>query len=1100
MTWTTSKQAELQSFKESLSSCNACPMYTELCKINHAMSPIVGRGIGRIMFVGFQAPHSEHNIGKPFSDGLGEMLMTLLRRYVGVVVDQDTYITNVVKCNPYTDKTRPKSKWVKTCAGYLSKELYLVEPIIVVFFGRDTYNTVGNPDDFPGFGIPFKTRLYGIEYDVMVVNNPGVILRSPSQRNSFIKQLKKLGVWLDKHTGFYTERGIQPPQVEEVDEGKFVLVNNEAKIQEMLDYFKKSDSKYLALDTETTGLDLFADDFYVVGVSLAVDDKVGYYLPFNHRNKPGTLLRKKIEQLTQDRVTTLLNELLKSYVPVFHNCSYDIPVLTLMGVEVPYVTDSNPYAYHDTMILAYLEREDDTLSLKDLTFRNFSINPEKFKDISENNQFQYVDLDIATHYAGADAVNTMRLFLRARQVLQKPNKITDGKLLKRIYPGELKVARVMAEATMRGIMVDVGYLEALKARLTDEIYEITEKIRAISNATDFTSNAQLGEFLYGLMDEKHLQHFKDQFDLGVDEDHLNLICKYVSTVYPADPNVYRWEPEKLIRYVDLIKLHRKLSKLLSTYVISLLNKYRKDKDGNYVIRGSFKTVGTTSGRMSSQDPNLQNLPREAPKPPGACSNCGHSGDGWYSNRDITESRYTCSKCGHITSNYQADIRRAFVARPGMCFVGADYDQMEITAAAALSADEKLVEIVEGALKDPDNPNYDMHRVTAAGIYGKRPEDVTKEERQTAKPVNFGCLLEGTLVPIKGRGWVSIESVNEGDEVKTPSGYMTVRKVLDQGIKPVFRLTDSEGNEIVATDDHKFRVLDTDTKMIVWKEVKDLQPGDYLIRQLSGKYDLGKNAFANYAQGKAGLSRVMIKQWLDTGVDHKDTELLRYFLENDLYVTKVKSIEPAGEGHTWDLSVDAPHEFIANGFVVHNCLYLITEHGLQTNLRNMAGVDKSIEECRNIIESFFKTYPGLLDNWINPGRWELTTKGYITHPYGRLRHVGSNPTESDIRSALNFTIQGLCATITKEAVGEISEQLREHIPSAAIVTVIHDEIWVEAPIDKAPAVAEILHKAMNKRIEARASVQLKATPEVKFNLSKASKSYSIEEFEKEYLSS
>jgi len=686
----------------------------------------------------------------------------------------------------------------------------------------------------------------------------------------------------------------------------------------------------MALDTETTGLNLFDPKWYVVGVSLSIDERVGYYLPIGHRSRPSSLIKKDIQQLTKEELKKILEYLLfdLKLIPIFHNYAYDYRVLKKLDIQVDKLDPDNSIWYHDTMILSYLENENDTLGLKDLTFRHFGIQADKFKDVAEHSKFQYVDLEKATAYAAADAVNTLRLFNRARKVVHKESITkTGGKLLERIYPVELKTARIMADAIDLGLAIDLDYLKALRLRLLKEERELYDKLDSFNNIIDHSSTYQLDKLMGSLLDNASRQSYEDQYGWAADEDHLKTLRDFVKKSYESSK--FRWTPEKLDDYIKTLLVWRRVNKMLSTYVDALIEKHVVDESGTPIIHGSFKTIGTTSGRMSSQDPNLQNLPREAPKPPKVCQYCGHEtvtlvdGSGhetvvnWYDSVDSTGGVFTCAKCGKQTSNYQVDIRRAFVARPNKCFLTCDWDAMELKVAAAVSGDKRLLEIMEGQVREPDNPNYDMHRVTAAGIFGCKPEEVTKEQRQAAKPVGFGCL------------------------------------------------------------------------------------------------------------------------------------------------------------------------------------YLITEVGLANNLRTMAGIEVTVEEAKEWIKNFFDTYPGLLENWIHPGRWKLKTEGYITHPYGRIRRVSRDPSEAEIRSALNFTIQGWCASIMKESLVKIDEAFQGD-PGINIVTVIHDEIVVECPIEKAPEVAQVVKEAMNIKIKDKAEVQLTATPEIKFNLSKAAKTYSVEEFEKAFL--
>jgi len=703
MNWQVKDFGKLAEFHEKLTECYLCPLY-EMLPGDKGYAPVVSRGKGRVMFVGFAPSHAEHNVGKPFGETLGEVLATLLRKHVGLEMDVDTYMTNVLKCNPFPKETNFRRSYVRACSTLLGKEIKLVDPIIIVFFGRDIFSAVGYQEEFPGLGVPFRGTLFGQKHWIYVMNNPGVITKSPSQRKSFIVQLRNLAKWLAEETTFYQDKGIPAPMFKEIKEPRYVLIDTIEKARKMAKKFRDSGVQYMALDTETTGLNLFEPNWQIVGVSLAIDEEIGYYLPVGHKNRPGTLFKKEIKQLTLDQLKRILNYLLfeLKIIPVFHNFAYDYRVLKRLGIRIDKLDRDEGWWYHDTMILSYLENENESLSLKDLTFRHYGIQAEKFKDVAEHNQFQYVDLEKATAYAAADAVNTFRLFNRARKILKKESaKKTSGLLLKRIYPAELEVARIMADAIDVGMAIDLKYLKELKRRLMKEERELFNKLDSINNVIDHSSTFQLDKLMNSLLDEAARLDYEDQYGWAADEDHLKTLRDYIRKKHESGSE-FRWTPDKLEEYVNVLLLWRRTNKMLSTYVDALIEKYVEEADGTPVIHGSFKTVGTTSGRMSSQDPNLQNLPREAPKPPKACAHCGHndsittdenSGEvivKWYSKVDSTGGVFTCAKCGKETSNHQVDIRRAFVARPGKCFVACDWDRFDTVPASCERGEKNRV--------------------------------------------------------------------------------------------------------------------------------------------------------------------------------------------------------------------------------------------------------------------------------------------------------------------------------------------------------------------------------------------------------------------------
>ncbi|MGD9697557.1 DNA polymerase [Acinetobacter sp.] len=1065
----------VNAFREKLSNtaCHRCGLYQMLAPKGYF--PVVSKGNGRIMLVGLAPGSDEHINGEPFSGGFGSIIRSEFQKGVGLNTDLDCYMTNMVKCHPDGfDKFSGDQR--KNCSIHFAQELQLVDPEIVIFFNKDLFKIVGYEEDIV-LGEPFKAPLFGKTYWVYIMNNPGGLVRDASQYKPFRAQLRILAQWFDRELDYYAKKGIPKPVIAKMAEREYTLVDTKEKANEMVMAFKKyiteTGDSLIALDTETTGVNLFAPDFAIIGVSLSVDDKHGYYLPIGHRNKPRSLVVTPIVQMSLDSVRHLLIYLIENVASgfVFHNLAYDYRVLKRMKL------DFSKTNVHDTMILAYLFNENDRIGLKDQSFINFNYKALEFKNVAEGYKFQYVPLDLATKYAGDDAINTKMLYNKFSKDLPRIYGPESG-LLNRIYPSELTIAKIMADAQDLGMMLDIKYLQHLEKRLTTEARELHAKMDVICNAIDHTSTYQLSHLMDDLFKSAGDRFdFEDQYGWAADENHLKMLRDYVKK---AAGGSFKWTAEKLEEYVELLLVYRRTSKMLSTYV-SLKDKVVLDSEGLPILHGEFKTVGTTSGRMSSNNPNLQNLPREAIKAPKSCFYCGKEAssytratDGvevteeWYDKVDETGGIFTCSSCKKETSSYMADIRKAFIARPGRCFVAADYDSMEMAVAAAVSGDETLVGIIKGKAVEPDNPDYDMHRVTAASIYDCEPAEVNSEQRQNTKAVNFGCLASGTKVQVKDKGWVPIELVNEGDFIKTPTGYTKVHHHLDQGVKAVYLLKDSYGKSILATENHRFSVLDTEKHELIWKRLDELKQGDYLVKQIMDS--------------------------TDTGIVGKDADLLREFKDGNLYVSRFVSADYIGDRQTWDVTIDAPHAFNAEGYIVHNSLYGISEIGLQATLRGY-GITVTVDEARKMLEGFFIAYPGI-KTWFTECRRKLQRDHYIDHPYGRRRHVAPNPSPEDVRSATNFIIQGWCASITKEAIVEVNKAFEDD-PEINIVTVIHDEIVVECPIDKVSQVAAVMNKAMNITIKDKAEVQLTAEPEVKFNLSKAAETYTVDEFVKKF---
>jgi len=917
MELTIKKLAEVNEFREKLSNdgCYYCPLYSQIREKGY--NPVVSRGSGRMMFVGIAPSPDEHFGGTPFQGTIGGVLQSKLKKYVGLDVDTDCYLTNLIKCHPEgVERFQRDEK--KKCSMHLAREVELVDPLLIVVFGKDVYRFIGYEDEIQETGEPFQATVFGKKRWIYLMNNPGLIQRDPTSEKTINQQLRSIARWLNKYTTFYKSRpALAAPEEKDEIDVEYRLIDDITKARAMVLEMQSEDPVYLGLDTETTGLDLYQPDFDIVGVSLGVTPKVRYYLPCGHRHRPGTLWQPNIQQLTQEEIHKVLSYLIydQKLIPILHNFYYDYRVLKQLhtGFVIKPVDPAAQYYFHDSMVLAYLENENERQGLKDQVYVRFGIKPATFKGVSLDKQFQFVPLDKALVYAGDDAGNTLLLFNDAKTNLYPlSTQLTKGKLLNDIYPQELEAARIMADATDRGIAVDMEYLQKLKKSLILDIAEVHDKLDGICNVIDHTSSFQLDKLMKKLLGESdQKEEYVNEFGWAVDEDHLRTLTKFVKAEGEKG-GVFVWSGEKLQAYIDLLLTHRRLTKLLSTYVERLLTNAVQDEDGNWIIHGLFNTIRASSGRMSSENPNLQNMPRMAMEPPKKCQHCGADDKNWWSESCELNRVYTCGSCGSKTSNYAADIRKAFIARKGYVFTAADWDSMEMAYCAAVSGDPTLVGIMQGRIKEPDNRKYDMHYVTAAGIYGKSVEDVTKTERQAAKPVNFGAI------------------------------------------------------------------------------------------------------------------------------------------------------------------------------------YGISEFGLIGTLRTMAGITVSQDEAKSMLDGFFVTYPGVL-TWFVECKRQLQIHKYITHPQGRIRRVSSNPSNEEIRSATNFVIQGGCASVMKRSIGEIDRNVRSF--GAQILSVIHDEIITETPLKHAVEVGEIMERAMNVEVTDKATIQLTATAEAKFNLSKAAKSYSMDEFAK-----
>ncbi|MEO6095152.1 MAG: DNA polymerase I [Fibrobacteria bacterium] len=437
----------------------------------------------------------------------------------------------------------------------------------------------------------------------------------------------------------------------------------------------------LAVDSETTDLDTKVAE--LVGVCLSVESHAGYYIPVGHkegRNLPLEAVRKALKPILDDPSRRL----------VFHNAKYDLPVLARHGLLPEGL--GRPGKLVDTMVAAYLSNPGERqLSLDDLSQRHFGHVMIPIEDLigmggkggkggkdgeggkggkggrgSANKQKNFSETSIADacRYGAEDADITFRLW----EIYEKDLKEKD--LLDLFFEMEMALVPVLLAMEGKGVGLDVDALKVLSGRLTLEIAELEKDIQGLAGEEfNIGSPTQLQVILF----EK----------LGLKPG------KKTKTGYSTDADVLsklEGEHDIIAKLLD----HRESTKLLNTYIEALPTMVHP-LTGR--VHTSYSQVIAATGRLSSINPNLQNIPIR------------------------TES-------GRL-------IRKCFIPSPGRLLLCADYSQIELRLLAHLSGDP--------ALRDAYRQGLDIHTRTAASLY-KVPEDkVTSDMRRSAKVVNFGVL-------------------------------------------------------------------------------------------------------------------------------------------------------------------------------------------------------------------------------------------------------------------------------------------------------------------------------------------------------------------------
>ena len=416
---------------------------------------------------------------------------------------------------------------------------------------------------------------------------------------------------------------------------------------------KMMKQEIVAFDTETEGLNALETD--IVGISFSWQKGIGYYLPVKN-NK--SVHEKSFEILKPFFEST---EIIK----VGHNIKFDIQVLHKYNVKV-----SSPI--YDTMVAHYLINPDmrhnlDTLSESYLNYSPISIESLIGKKGKNQISMRDVSIDKITDYASEDADITLQL----KSIFDKEIEVNN--LSKIFYDIEIPMINVLSEMETEGIKIDTSYLEKLDKEFEEDLEKLKKEIfKKSGEEFNLNSPKQLGEILF---------------------DKLKLVSKPKKT----KTGQYSTSEEVLSslandhKIIEDILEWRSLDKLQNTYVKSLPNEVSSLTNR---VHSSFNQTVTTTGRLSSNNPNLQNIPIR-------------------------------------TANGQK-IRRAFIPR-GIDYIlmAADYSQIELRVIASMSNEKNMIDAFVN--------NQDIHTMTASKIYNVDPENVTREQRGNAKTVNFGII-------------------------------------------------------------------------------------------------------------------------------------------------------------------------------------------------------------------------------------------------------------------------------------------------------------------------------------------------------------------------
>jgi DNA polymerase I len=450
------------------------------------------------------------------------------------------------------------------------------------------------------------------------------------------------------------------------------------------------DQNFLAIDTESDSLDPMQAN--LVGVSLALAPGKACYIPLAHNGEgQGLFGGGKVEgQIPKDIALSKLKPLLEAegVLKVGQNLKYDMLLLATLSIKV--------HPIDDTMLMSYaFESGDVGHGMDELAERHLGLRPISFKEVAGSGKsmvtFDKVSIDRATHYAAEDADITLRLWMLFRQKLLKARKVTVYETLER------PLVPVLMQMEREGISVDRGVLSRLTQEFATKQAAVEKDIYAlVGSPFNIGSPKQLGDILFGQM-------------------NLPGGRKTATGAWSTDSDALERLAEDGIPLAQRVLDWRQLAKLRSTYTEALPG-YIHPKTQR--VHTSYAMASTSTGRLSSNEPNLQNIP--------------------------------------VRTDDGRRIRTAFVATPGHKLISADYSQIELRVLAHIADISQLKKAFADGL--------DIHAMTASEMFGVPVKGMDPMVRRRAKAINFGIIYGISAFGLANQ--LGISRQEAGDYIKT----------------------------------------------------------------------------------------------------------------------------------------------------------------------------------------------------------------------------------------------------------------------------------------------------------------------------------------------
>jgi len=544
-------------------------------------------------------------------------------------------------------------------------------------------------------------ELVGLCYDVpLPIPLEDLILREPDH-DKLLDFLHKMEfkAMVSKFEGKHgANTSVTPPRQTQSTPTKYELIQDIATLKQQLEIAKQSG--YIAFDTETTSLN--ATSAELVGFSFASQEGTAFYVPLNHMSI-GTAqaqaslfdtqeVSKKLDgQIDFELAICELKSILAdaSVLKIGHNIKYDMLVLKKYGIEISPI--------EDTMLLSYiLDAGRNNHNLDDLAAKHLGIKTITYDEITGTGKsrinFSQVELEKARDYAAEDADITLRLWQKLKPLVILDKNLTLYETIER------PLISVLVAMEERGIKIDNSMLAGLSIEFAGKMLALEEEsYQSVGHKFNLGSPKQLGEILFD--------------EMGIAGGKKNKTGAYSTSAEVLEDLAANGN-----QVAKLVLEWRQISKLKSTYSDSLPTQINQ-KSGR--VHTSFAMAITSTGRLSSSDPNLQNIP--------------------------------------VRSDEGRKIRTAFIAEAGNKLISADYSQIELRLLAHIAD----MEVLKQAFRNGD----DIHAITASQMFGVPLSEVTSELRRKAKTINFGIIYG-----ISGHGLAMRLGIGRGEASKYIERY------------------------------------------------------------------------------------------------------------------------------------------------------------------------------------------------------------------------------------------------------------------------------------------------------------------------------------------